>query len=42
VRAVVRASFEVEEYHPTPHDDWDEAYQKQLKLTQSSSSNEGR
>ncbi len=42
VRAVVRASFEVEEYHPAPHDDWDEAYQKQLKLTQSSSSNEGR
>jgi rhamnulokinase len=41
-RAVVRASFEVEEYHPAQRDGWDEAYQKQLKLYQLSFSNEGR
>jgi rhamnulokinase len=31
-RAVVRASFEVEEYRPARHDDWDEAYARLLKL----------
>ncbi|HEU0291253.1 MAG TPA: rhamnulokinase family protein [Anaerolineales bacterium] len=31
-RALVRASFEVEEYQPSPHDDWDAAYSKFLKL----------
>jgi rhamnulokinase len=31
-RAVVRASFEVEEYQPARHDDWDEAYSRLLKL----------
>jgi rhamnulokinase len=31
-RALVRASFEVEEYQPRQHDDWDEAYSKLLKL----------
>jgi rhamnulokinase len=29
-RAVVRASFEVEEYHPTSSDGWDEAYNRLL------------
>ncbi len=29
-RAVVRASFDVEEYHPTHNDGWDEAYSKLL------------
>ena len=32
VRAVVRNSFEVEEYHPTDRDGWDEAYAKLLTL----------
>ena len=31
-RAVVRASFDVEEYHPTHNDGWDEAYSKLLAL----------
>ena len=31
-RAVVRASFEVQEYQPAQHDDWDEAYSGLLKL----------
>ena len=31
-RAVVRASFEVEEYHPTSNDGWDEAYATLLRL----------
>ncbi len=31
-RAVVRASFEVEEYQPARQDDWDEAYSRLLKL----------
>ena len=31
-RAVVRTSFEVEEYQPGQHDDWDEAYSKLLKF----------
>jgi rhamnulokinase len=31
-RAVVRASFEVEEYHPRPNDGWDAAYSKLLSL----------
>lgn len=31
-RALVRASFEVEEYQPSQHDRWDEAYSKSLKL----------
>ncbi len=31
-RAVVRASFEVEEYQPARHDRWDEAYSRLLKL----------
>jgi rhamnulokinase len=31
-RAVVRASFEVEEYHPAHSSDWDEAYDKLLTL----------
>lgn len=31
-RAVVRASFGVEEYHPTSNDGWDEAYGTLLKL----------
>jgi rhamnulokinase len=31
-RAVVRASFEVEEYQPVRHENWDEAYSKLLKL----------
>jgi rhamnulokinase len=31
-RAVVRASFNVEEYHPTANDGWDEAYATLLKL----------
>jgi rhamnulokinase len=31
-RAVVRASFDVEEYHPKPNDGWDEAYTKLLSL----------
>jgi rhamnulokinase len=31
-RAMVRASFRVEEYHPAQGDRWDEAYSKQLKL----------
>ncbi len=31
-REVVRASFEVEEYHPSSNDQWDEAYQKILNL----------
>jgi rhamnulokinase len=31
-RAVVRASFEVEEYHPASNDGWDEAYSRLLKL----------
>jgi sugar (pentulose or hexulose) kinase len=31
-RAMVRASFEVEEYQPARHDDWAEAYSGLLKL----------
>jgi rhamnulokinase len=31
-RALVRASFEVEEYQPERHDNWDEAYSKLLQL----------
>ena len=31
-RAVVRASFDVEEYQPVQHNDWHEAYSKLLKL----------
>jgi rhamnulokinase len=31
-RALVRASFEVEEYQPAPRGDWDAAYSKLLKL----------
>jgi rhamnulokinase len=31
-RAVVRASFDVEEYHPASNDGWDEAYSKILKM----------
>jgi rhamnulokinase len=31
-RAVVRASFHVEEYHPTSDDGWNESYAKLLKL----------
>jgi rhamnulokinase len=31
-RAVVRASFEVEEYHPLRDDGWDEAYSRMLRL----------
>jgi len=31
-RALVRASFETEEYHPLQRDGWDEAYQKLLEL----------
>lgn len=31
-RAVVRASFDVEEYHPASNDGWDEAYSKLLKM----------
>jgi rhamnulokinase len=31
-RALVRSSFEVEEYQPAPHDGWDAAYSKLLKL----------
>lgn len=31
-RAVVRASFDVEEYHPASGDGWDEAYSKLLSL----------
>jgi rhamnulokinase len=31
-RAVVRASFDVEEYHPTSTDGWDEAYTTLLNL----------
>lgn len=31
-RAVVRASFDVEEYHPASNDGWDEAYRTLLKL----------
>jgi rhamnulokinase len=31
-RAVVRASFDVEEYHPASNDSWDGAYAKLLKL----------
>jgi rhamnulokinase len=34
-RAVVRASFEVEEYHPVHGSDWDEAYAKLLTLLDS-------
>jgi rhamnulokinase len=34
-RAVVRASFEVEEYHPAHSSDWDEAYCKLLTLLDS-------
>jgi rhamnulokinase len=34
-RAVVRASFDVEEYHPTRSSDWDEAYAKLLTLLDS-------
>lgn len=31
-RAVVRASFDVEEYHPQSNEDWDAAYSKLLSL----------
>ena len=31
-RAVVRASFDVEEYHPGPRADWDTVYSKLLEL----------
>ena len=34
-REVVRASFDVEEYHPTSNDGWDEAYAKLLILMES-------
>jgi rhamnulokinase len=34
-RAVVRASFDVEEYHPVPDSGWDEAYAKLLILMES-------
>jgi len=34
-RAVVRSSFEVEEYHPVHSSDWDEAYAKLLSLLDS-------
>jgi rhamnulokinase len=34
-RAVVRASFDVEEYHPQSNDGWDEAYAKLLTLSES-------
>jgi len=34
-RAVVRNSFEVEEYHPGNREGWDEAYEKQLELLDS-------
>jgi rhamnulokinase len=34
-RAVVRASFDVEEYHPVPDPGWDEAYAKLLILMES-------
>ena len=34
-RAVVRASFEVEEYHPAHSSGWDEAYAKLLSLLDS-------
>jgi len=34
-RAVVRASFEVEDYHPAHSSDWDEAYAKLLTLLDS-------
>jgi rhamnulokinase len=34
-RAVVRASFDVEAYHPVPGPDWDEAYAKLLILMES-------
>jgi rhamnulokinase len=33
-RAVVRASFEVDEYHPVRDHGWDEAYSQLLKLTE--------
>ncbi|MGE5373850.1 MAG: rhamnulokinase [Bacteroidota bacterium] len=33
-RAVVRASFEVEEYHPVRDHGWDEAYSRLLRLTE--------
>jgi rhamnulokinase len=32
-RAIVRASFDVEEYHPVSNDGWDEAYSKLLTMT---------
>jgi rhamnulokinase len=31
-RALVRASFEVEDYHPAQINDWDEAYSNLLSL----------
>jgi len=31
-REVVRASFDVEEYHPKPDSGWDEMYTKLLNL----------